>query len=743
MALPVRPATPVRRAGPGAPLTGPGGSGKQRSAATKIAIARVARRSRTKRHGGILGLLLVMMLLAIVVVTGTAVLTAGSAATALLASLEQGLPDVKTFDQLTFAQPTKVYDRGHQHVLATFFDQNRKVVSFDQIPQLVLDATTAVEDRTFWENQGYDLQSTVFASLANVTGAADRGGASTITQQLVRAVLLPKALLAPGADLYERKAKELIQSAKLTEAFPGVAGKQRIITAYLNQIFYGHNAYGIAAAAKTYFGESMDKLTLGQAALLAGLPQNPTNLDLYRPSFSKTVKRKGKTQIVVQTCQYGPDLQPVDPDCIVSAPIARRDFVLRALLNGYGKWTKPTKAEVLAAMNAPVILAGDQPNYYFAPHYVVAVKQQLDQMFRDGVPVESGGYDVTTSLDYNAQKLAQKYVMAGAVLPNLSPSKYIAARRKLGIRAVDFGWIANLRGYGIHNAALVAEDYRTGDVLAYVGSADYYDTYKQKSPRFQPQFDVAGIGYRQPGSAWKPMVYTSAFQERVVTPGSVLLDIVTPFPGWPAGSPPQDAHGVTHGPVLARYALQQSLNIPAIRTMSRLGNRALDPYVVKAGFQFLVGHTKEIANAGLAVAIGTAEVRVIDMVTAYGAFGNGGVVTSPRFILKVKGQDNKTLFQAGAPQTRKVWSPQAAWLTANILEGNSDPHINPYWGTNFQILNGPGGQRRIMALKTGTTNEVKDVSTYGLLPQPNNPKSPAIALGVWMGNSDHLLAAFQ
>ena len=106
-------------------------------------------------------------------VTGTAVLTAGGAATALLASLEQGLPDVKTFDKLQFAEPTKVYDRAHKRVLATFFAEERRVVSFNQIPQLVLDATTAVEDRTFWENQGYDLQSTVFASLANLTGAAD------------------------------------------------------------------------------------------------------------------------------------------------------------------------------------------------------------------------------------------------------------------------------------------------------------------------------------------------------------------------------------------------------------------------------------------------------------------------------------------------------------------------------------------------------------------------------------------
>ena len=144
---------------------------------------------------------------------------------------------------------------------------------------------------------------------------------------------------------------------------------------------------------------------------------------------------------------------------------------------------------------------------------------------------------MTTTLDYDAQRLAEKYVMAGAVLPNLRRSKYLTARRALRIRAADFGWISNLRASSIHNAALVAEDYRTGDVLAYVGSADYYDTYQQKSAKFEPKFDVAGIGYRQPGSAWKPMVYTSAFQERVLTPGSVLLDITTPFAGWPGGRP--------------------------------------------------------------------------------------------------------------------------------------------------------------------------------------------------------------
>ena len=254
----------------------------------------------------------------------------------LLASLEQGLPDVKTFEKLEFAEPTKVYDRDHKRVLATFFAEDRKVVQFNQIPQLILDATTAVEDRTFWENQGYDLQSTVFASLANLTGAADRGGASTITQQLVRAVLLPKALLAPGADLYERKAKELIQSAKLTEAFPGEEGKQRIITAYLNQIFYGHNAYGIAAAAKAYFGKT--DVAADPAARRPCWPACPsprptsTRTGPRTPRRSSARARRTSSSRPASTARTS---SPSTPTAWSRHPVVRRDFILRALLDGY------------------------------------------------------------------------------------------------------------------------------------------------------------------------------------------------------------------------------------------------------------------------------------------------------------------------------------------------------------------------------------------------------------------------
>jgi membrane peptidoglycan carboxypeptidase len=144
-----------------------------------------------------------------------------------------------------------------------------------------------------------------------------------------------------------------------------------------------------------------------------------------------------------------------------------------------------------------------------------------------------------------------------------------------------------------------------------------------------------------------------------------------------------------------------------------------------------------IEQAGLTAAIGTLEIRLLELTAAYGGLGDEGQVTEPRFILDVKDARGKSVYKAGAPVKRKVWTPQAAWITANILSGNSDPAQNPYWGKNFQLRNGPGGRRRIMALKTGTTNGVKDVSTYGFLPKPGkNSKAKALAVGVWMGNSD-------
>ena len=187
--------------------------------------------------------------------------------------LSVGLPDPSQLEALTFAQPTVVYDRSGTVELGRFQREERRVVAFGDVPQLVLDATTTAEDRTFWANGGFDAPAILAAAAEGASGTRERG-ASTITQQLVRARLLPSEVTAAGADRYMRKAKELIQSMRLSEAFPGEQGKERIITAYLNEIFYGHGAYGVAAAALIYFGVSdLAELTPAQAALLAGAAQ--------------------------------------------------------------------------------------------------------------------------------------------------------------------------------------------------------------------------------------------------------------------------------------------------------------------------------------------------------------------------------------------------------------------------------------------------------------------------------------
>ena len=194
-----------------------------------------------------------------------------------------GLPaPAEILNNIQFEQQTFVYDRTGKVELARLGDLKRELVEFEDIPGEVLDATTAIEDKDFWTNPGFDPFAIISAGIDTVSGRPR--GASTITQQLVRQRLLPA--WAFEGSTYDRKIREIIQSIKLTEAFPGQEGKEQIITAYLNQNFYGNQSYGVKAAARSYFGKSLDELTLAQAAILAAIPQSPTRFDLVRNAES-------------------------------------------------------------------------------------------------------------------------------------------------------------------------------------------------------------------------------------------------------------------------------------------------------------------------------------------------------------------------------------------------------------------------------------------------------------------------
>ncbi len=629
-----------------------------------------------------------------------------------------GLPDPKAaLSNLGFEQQTVVYDRTGKIELAHLGQLRREVVAFDQIPGEMLDATTAIEDKDFWINAGFDPAGIVAAGLDTLSGRPR--GASTITQQLVRNRLLPKAALE--GDTYERKIREIIQSIRLTEAYPGDAGKQEIITAYLNNNFYGNQTYGVKAAARGYFGKSLADLTLAQDAILAAIPQSPTRFDLVRNANEVCTDPKAKTPDECQTVQL---VVPQDIEIV-----QRRNYVLdlmktRSTLTG----SKHTAAEYDAAKTEPVVLRDQVSAQWRAPQFVWQVRKALGQILCPDTPdtcdaVDTGGYKVTTTLDWNMQKTTEKYVFAAARAPQSSNARSILRARKIPQR--QWSWILGLRRRNIHNAAAAAVDYRTGEVLAYAGSASYT---AKGTRKFQPQFDVLADGWRQPGSSIKPIDYLIGIEDETLTASSMFMDVTTNFGNRFV---PTQADHLERGPVRLRSALQFSLNIPAIKS------------TIMMGLNHVFSRTKDFgltypgtAAPVLSMGIGTLEVHPIDLLGAYGTIANGGVRMPRQTIRSIVDSSGHTVWPLAGdkPEGVHVTSKQAAYVITDILQGNTEPKTNPFWG-KWAIYD--GGRRRPAAYKTGTTSDNRDVHAYGYLAPPVDRKKPAIAVGVWMGNSNN------
>ena len=675
---------------------------------TRAALAAL-RVDRPRPRRAPVGRILLALVAVAVLVTGSLGGIGVVVGTGVIDSLSDSLPE-PNLDSLSFAQPTIVYDRTGKLELARFEREKRRVVTYEEVPQLVLDATTTAEDRTFWANDGFDPAAIAAAAYQNVTGeSTEERGASTITQQLVRARFLPTEVLE-SPDRYKRKILEVLQASRLTAAYPGEAGKERIVTAYLNEIYYGHRAYGIAAAANIYYGiEDLADLTLAQAALLAGLPKAPSVYDPYR---------------YAEEDEEGRLVVPAD-----APPVVRRDYILRDLA-GAARWTKLSPKDLEAALAEPVILAGDRPTKMRAHHFVWQVRSELDRLLGGRDAVETGGYRVITTLDWDAQQLAEKYVYAATVIPHLPFNQARKEMNRLDLAAVDRGWVNNLRYKDLHNGALVALDYRTGDVIAYVGSGSY-ERKDLKSRQFQPQHDAASA-FRQPGSAFKPIVYATAFEERALTPGSLLLDISTDFGGWT----PKNADLLERGPVRVRQALQLSLNLPAIRALERVGNESTATVAEDLGVRFLNGH-KAFLQSGLAGAIGTVETRPIDLTAAFGALGNGGVHVPTRMVLSIERPDGTEEYRAPEGGGKRAISKQAAWLVTDVLDGNTNMAENRFWASTLELRNTKSGARRPAAVKTGTADNNMDFGAYGYLAPPEKQDAVALAVGIWMGNSDH------
>jgi membrane peptidoglycan carboxypeptidase len=628
-----------------------------------------------------------------------------------------GLPDpLKELTEIEFEQPTIVFDRTGKVELARLGSLRREVIAFEQIPGEMLDATTAIEDKDFWVNPGFDPAGIVSAGLDTISGRPR--GASTITQQLVRERLLPD--WAFEGDTYERKLREIIQSVKLTQAFPGEDGKKAIITAYLNQNFYGNNTYGVMAAGLGYFGKPIDELSLAQYAILAAIPQSPTRFDLMRNADQVCLEDVGEDE----ECDEFELVVPENSEIMV-----RRNHVLdlmktRSPISG-GKYTV---ADYEAAKSERAVLTPRAAATWKAPHFVWQVRKDLGRILCPDTPddcerIDTGGFRVVTTLNWKMQRIAEKWVYTAARAPNSKDTRAFLKRHKIPRRA--YGWMLNLRGRNIHNAAAGVMDYRTGEVLAYVGSASYT---AKGSKKFQPQFDVLSDGWRQPGSSIKPIDYAIGIDDKTVTAATMFMDVVTDFGGR---FRPTQADSLERGPVRLRSALQFSLNIPAIKQTLISG---LD-HVFERNQDFGIRYGNSAAPVK-SMGIGTLETHPIDMVTAYGAIANGGVRMPRQLVLSVTDDEGTRHWPPDGekPKGSRVISKQAAYIITDILAGNTQTKINPYWG-EWAIYD--GSKRRPAAYKTGTTSDNRDVHAYGYLAPPKDKKLPALVVGVWMGNSNN------
>ncbi|MEO5704386.1 MAG: transglycosylase domain-containing protein [Candidatus Limnocylindrales bacterium] len=641
------------------------------------------------------------------------------------------------FNKIVFEQPSIVYDRTGNVELARFGVLRRELVGFNDIPPEMVDATTAVEDKDYWTNPGFDIGAVVSAGLDTLAGRPR--GASTITQQLVRARLLPAD--AFEGSVYDRKIREIIQSIRLTQAFPGEEGKKKIMESYLNSNFYGNQSYGVKAAAIGYFGVDLDKLTLAQYAVLAAIPQSPTKFDLARNAI-----RECKV-----TVEEGAEC-PADQVLLVvpqeSEVVIRRNHVLelmkdplRSVLSG----SRHTLAEYDAAMNEPLILTPLKLPPWKAPHFVWQIRDQLgallcgEESADTCEAVDTGGYQITTSLDWKMQQTVEKWMYAATRVTQIKNPTPVW--KSLGIPTADQTWLKGLRTANIHNGAAGVMDYRTGQVLAYTGSGQYYGAplasecpKDGKNCEFEPQFDVMFTGFRQPGSAIKPLNYVIGLEDHTLTAATMFMDVVTDFGTKGARFLPQQSDGVERGPVRLRSALQFSLNIPSIKAgiiqgVDHVFNREKD-----FGIVFKPGLSPAVSQS-----VGTLEMHPIDLLGAYGAIANEGVLMPRQMIIEVRDKDGKVVFPLDGekPVGKRVVSKQASYIMTDILQGNTIKSINPIWG-RWQILEktADGSVRRPTAYKTGTTDDRKDVLAYGWLAPPDDPDDQGLVVGVWMGNSD-------
>lgn len=508
---------------------------------------------------------------------------------------------------------------------------HREMIPIEDIAESTRQALVASEDKNFYDHSGVSILSTLRAVYGYVLSGGGEFGGSTLTQQLAKMTLLSS----------ERGFLRQYQAFSVAVAIEQRYDKDEILAMYLNTAYFGNSSFGIEQAARNYFDKSPADLTLAESAMLVGLLPAPS---IYSPVTGDPEKGVQRQEEVLSRMVREEMISESEKEAALSEELALRP---------------------------PATITND------APHFTEMVLSELYERYGEDT-VERSGYQVTTTLDLNTQKILKKNI-----------------ENHIGFIAANGG----------SNAAGVAIDPKTGGILALMGSADWNNEEWGK-------FNIA-TNVRQPGSSFKPIYYSAALASGAITPATILHDVPTDFGGYA----PQNADRQFRGNITVRSALSQSLNIPSVEVLQKIGVDAGVEAATKLGITTI----DKDNQYGLSLALGSAEASLLEMTNAYAAFANEGQLSKTVTIKEINDKFNASVYRAPQAVTTSAISPEGAFLISSILSDNAARA--PIFASSLTV---PG---RTVAVKTGTTDEQRDAWTIGYTPQ--------MAVGIWVGNNNN------
>jgi penicillin-binding protein 1A len=629
-------------------------------------------------------------------------------------------------------------------VIGRFWEEKRIVVPLEQLPQHLIQAFVAAEDARFFDHEGVDIVSILRALLKNLRAGKIEQGGSTITQQTTRSLLLRNT-----EKTYKRKVREAILSVQLEKNFT----KEKILFLYLNQIYLGQGAYGVEAAARTYFKKSSADLGLAESALLAGLPQAPARYSPVRhydraKARQKYVLTRMRNEGYITDEQMKEALEAplkIDPeaeDTFSKAPYFT-EYVRQYLLERYGRdslyrggfevyttvnlrmqdTAKEAVTKGLSELDKREGFRG--PLRHLAFEEISEFKREASEKYALAPPevgavveglvedVDDKGMEVTISIGEQRGRLPISR-MKWARVPNpkvvfssanvkrpsevLEEGDVVLVRLEKQEDRPPFAWEVSLEQVPEVQGALICMIPETGEIKAMVGGRDFSES----------QFNRAIQSRRQPGSAFKPIIYAAAL-DWGMSPARILMDAPyvsdqnTEEEVWK----PKNYKGKFHGPTLFRTALAESRNVITVKIVREIGVNYLIRYAKNMGIE---SHL----SADLSLALGSSGVSLMEMTKVYSVFASGGMLTTPIFIKRIVDRSGQ-IIEENQPEVREVMTKETAYVMTDLLTAVIQE------GTGWRIK----ALKRPAAGKTGTTNNLWDAWFIGY--------TPGLATGVWVG----------